>query len=763
MKKNWIRRIGISDDALWTRRIDDVAETILHADGKCVFLIGAGCSVSAGIPLASQLIEQVKHKFPRAYEYAQDKKNYNKVMSTLTPNQRTDLLNQYIKSAKVNWAHLALAQLFHENKIDRILTVNFDPLIVRACAMAGSYPAIYDLAIASKFKSNRIAEKSVFYLNGQHTGFITLNADGELESHRTRLKQIVEDTGFKRTWVIIGYSGEADPLLDVLAENESFDGGLYWVGFEERPSETLLKKLFSRREKQAYWVGKQDSDQFLKELAQNLNCFPPTLLTHPFDHVAHIVSDINFQTGGHTGGVLEGLLSKQIEHSRNSFFPIAIKNPQIEFFLSGKHKEIVNWYEKIKNPSEQLNEQEQENIAWAYLKCGDSLDDEAYEIQEQDPETAMSKSLEALEKYQIAVSLFPNSHIILYNYGLCLQGLADRLTLSNRQEALHRWRLAGSIFEKASEIKPNDLDTYIYWGYSLSSEANLTYLTSMLDAIKAWNSAAEKFKAALTISPQNYLTFYYWACSLIDEATAMSFSGNNDAFERWNLATEKCKQLLELSPNSYSSHVLYGNALSHKAKLLATIDTHKALEGWTEAKSNFNKSLLINPDGFEALTNLGDALANEAQYIFHQNTEKALELLNSACDMHERAHNYKKTESSVLLNWGEALIIKQRFSKNSNEKRELLLSAKDKLTSAHMMGNENALYDFSCISAIQGDVENCIYWLNKSLNAKCLPTFKHISNDPDLESVRLDQKFSDWIEQAFPANELAVQSNVNGK
>ena len=143
----------------WTRKIEDIAEALHHAGGQCVVLIGAGCSKSAGIPLAGELIREVEQKLPNAHKRVPeaDRRNYNKVMAALTTNQRRGLLDPHIDAARVNWAHLALAQLFATGKVDRVLTVNFDPLLVRACAMAGFFPAIYDLATTERFREAHIA------------------------------------------------------------------------------------------------------------------------------------------------------------------------------------------------------------------------------------------------------------------------------------------------------------------------------------------------------------------------------------------------------------------------------------------------------------------------------------------------------------------------------------------------------------------------------------------------------------------------------
>ena len=57
-----------------------------------------------------------------------------------------DLIAREVDAAKINWGHVAIAQLMASGYVDRVLTTNFDPLVVRACALSGIYPAVYDFA-----------------------------------------------------------------------------------------------------------------------------------------------------------------------------------------------------------------------------------------------------------------------------------------------------------------------------------------------------------------------------------------------------------------------------------------------------------------------------------------------------------------------------------------------------------------------------------------------------------------------------------------
>lgn len=128
----------------------DIVEAIENAaDGrKCGLLIGAGCSVSSGIPLADGFVKRIEQDFRASYRKA-EKKDYPHCMAKLRPGNRRDLVEKYIDKAKINWAHMCIAQLVKKGYVDRILTTNFDPLAVKACAMLNVYPAVYDFAAIS--------------------------------------------------------------------------------------------------------------------------------------------------------------------------------------------------------------------------------------------------------------------------------------------------------------------------------------------------------------------------------------------------------------------------------------------------------------------------------------------------------------------------------------------------------------------------------------------------------------------------------------
>lgn len=195
------------------RKIEDLVETLRNGvdRGKqCTLLIGAGCSVQAGIPTAAGFVELIEKRYPSAFARATEK-TYPHCMAELPPSARRDLIAEFVDPAKINWAHLAIAQLMKAGYVDRVLTVNFDPLVVQACALVGEFPAVYDFAASQLFKPAEIPDKAVFHLHGQRSGFRLLHTKQEVKSYSESLSPVFEDAGRGRTWLVAGYSGTTTP------------------------------------------------------------------------------------------------------------------------------------------------------------------------------------------------------------------------------------------------------------------------------------------------------------------------------------------------------------------------------------------------------------------------------------------------------------------------------------------------------------------------------------------------------------------------
>ena len=175
----------------------------------------------AGIPAAGGIVEYVEHNYGRKFARA-TQPTYPDVMAELHERERRDVIGHFVDSddLRVNWAHLCIGLLVHEGFVDRVLTTNFDPLVVRACAMLDDFPPVYDFGTSQLFQPANTPDKAVFYLHGQRSGFRMLHTVAECADHAKRLAPLIHETVQGRTVIVVGYSGANDPVFDLLAETD---------------------------------------------------------------------------------------------------------------------------------------------------------------------------------------------------------------------------------------------------------------------------------------------------------------------------------------------------------------------------------------------------------------------------------------------------------------------------------------------------------------------------------------------------------------
>ena len=112
-----------------------------------------------------------------------------------------------------------------------------------------------------------------------------MHTKAEVDKQSGFLAPVFEDAGRGRMWLVVGYSGDNDPVFDHLSRVERFDNGLYWVGYKDHePGQDLRNKLLLPG-KDAYYVPGFDADDFFVTLTRRLKIFPPDLVEKPFTHL----------------------------------------------------------------------------------------------------------------------------------------------------------------------------------------------------------------------------------------------------------------------------------------------------------------------------------------------------------------------------------------------------------------------------------------------------------------------------------------------
>ncbi|RFS33951.1 MULTISPECIES: SIR2 family protein [Acinetobacter] len=299
-------------------------------DGGAILLVGAGISVSAGIPPAQKLMKIAIDNFPNYFTEEVKRQSienlsilqYNDIMSKLSPAHRKEIFQWHIQGnearsipkAKLNFAHLTIAELLKQGYIKRILTTNFDPLLINACYMVGMYPlpAIYDLGSVDQINPELFDDPCIIYLNGQHAGQVQRNTSSQLNIHDPILQKVVVSTGCKSPWIVAGYSGENDPLMDALNELRPFNNWLYWLEYKEQ----VLQKeshQFLENDEECKVIYGCDADSIFLQINKDIEC-PLSFIEDPSERLQLYIDEIKFNTHQQLGNFYQEFIHDCKKH-----------------------------------------------------------------------------------------------------------------------------------------------------------------------------------------------------------------------------------------------------------------------------------------------------------------------------------------------------------------------------------------------------------------------------------------------------------------
>jgi len=254
-------------------------------------LIGAGCSKTAGIPLASEMVDDIwgEEKYAKRLIELQDdkKRSYPAVVGRLSRTEYLKLFRHSLDAAKVNLAHLCIAELLAKKVVNRILTTNFDSLLVQACAIAGVQPAIYDCVAVPDLEPVLDDEQpALYYLHGQSYGLRMVNTDWELKEHSSPVREVIYQSILKQTVIVVGCSAAPDGVLQHLTQVHT-TGHIIWVPHTE--SDALEAVAAFDKTSGTRWVLENyDADDFFHELLRALNLDRPRI-TYDLDGFARQV------------------------------------------------------------------------------------------------------------------------------------------------------------------------------------------------------------------------------------------------------------------------------------------------------------------------------------------------------------------------------------------------------------------------------------------------------------------------------------------
>ena len=583
------------------RSMEDIVDSLRNPPlrGRCCsLLIGAGCSVEGGIPTAAGFVGIIEQRYPQAYWRASEK-TYPQCMAELTLGERRDLVAEYVDKAKINLAHIGIACLMKHGYVDHVLTTNFDPLVMRACALLGELPAVYDFAASQFLGLANVPDKAVFHLHGQRTGLVLMNTKAECERHSRRLGPLFQDAGQGRAWIVVGYSGENDPVFDHLAKVDRFDNGLFWVGYKDSgPAPHLCEKLLVEG-KDAFFTDGWDADSFFVTLTQKLGIFPPSLTQDPFTHLDgtfEMLAPFRLPVES-TDAPQEELTAsprKWIQRAIADFEPgVRTVVGALGMLMAGDYEGVFGLAKEHRGP---LPPELAHALAWSYIAQGNALSDHA---KAQTAEEADKLYKLAGESYAAALAIKPDKHEALNNWGVAL---SDQAKTRTGEEADRLYRLAGEKYAAALAIKPDKHEALYNWGVALSAQAT-TKTKKLADWL--YRVAGEK-NAALAIKPGKHEALNNWGVALSDRAKTKL---GEEVDNLYRLAGEKYAAALAIKPDEHEALNNWALALLGQAKIKTGEDARHCLG---DAREKLMRAEEIKPGaGAYNLACLGSFMRNE--------------------------------------------------------------------------------------------------------------------------------------------------------
>jgi tetratricopeptide (TPR) repeat protein len=508
-----IKLANLKDIAVRIKRQKDTQGT-----GTVVF-IGAGCSVSAGIPTCLEMLEVMEKDFNDLLADCQNK-DYASYMNNLTPSERKIFLDNYIKNAKLNISHVFLASLVKNGYVDCIVTTNFDNLALKALTTLNEFPAVYDLASSSNYISGMLNFPAVVYLHGQHTGMWQMNTGDEMDSVKKSIAEAFNEILANRTLIVVGYGGN-DPVLDVLASIPRFNHNAYWISYKDKGLPAKAQDIWSKdSKKNILHLPGYDSDKFFFDLHNELSIESPDLFTKPFQHLIEtyelVSKDLKMDgepydlTGEARNKIIEA--EKYLQNIANSTATEnndeTLKARVIDSWLSWKKNDPDNIYDEVMKSSDN---DVKIQLSKAYTLKGNSF------VNQKDYNSARIS-------YEKGISLNPNSDVAHMNLASSLAYIAE---LKSDEKA---YTEVFSNYKKAEALNPGNNDIYNNWGSAILG------LAEHSKDEKLYLEALEKYKKAIELNPKDISAHDNMVTALLKYASL--FKGNKKT-EILNEANQK--------------------------------------------------------------------------------------------------------------------------------------------------------------------------------------------------------------------------------
>ncbi len=273
--------------------------------------LGAGASVTSGVPTARALMErwrrsafaassrmQTYDEWVKEQDWYGVDDEYSRLFELVfdQPSQRRAVIENAVSDARPSWAYAYLVSLLEQRLFNVVFTTNFDDLLNEACyRYSGLRPLVcaHDSAVSS-IRLTSIRPK-VIKLHGDFLYDSIKNTSSELQSLEGNMREKFMEFAREYGMVVVGYSGgdkSIMDLLDVLVRSDNFfRHGIYWCVRKGATPGPRLRQLL--RNDRVFWVEIEGADELFCTLAHGVGSGLPSGVTAPhqaaLSNISHLL------------------------------------------------------------------------------------------------------------------------------------------------------------------------------------------------------------------------------------------------------------------------------------------------------------------------------------------------------------------------------------------------------------------------------------------------------------------------------------------
>src|SRR6185295_7562558 len=255
------------------RSVQDVVDSLKIARGRprddewggVTFLVGAGCSRGAGIPLADaiarELVVDLAHSLSDTQTFAEAdaalqwlKANGKLAQDLPWPRVYGQIFEDYYKDAPtqqrilarfvdaatgINWAHACLGELVRAHLVNTVVTTNFDQLVLDGMIRSDILPTIADGIRALDRIEGQPGYPQLIHIHGSRRTYQLRNsvtATTDYAASHPVVRAISELLRSTPALVVVGYAGAEEGIMAALldaARNASPCPPIYWILYSD--------------------------------------------------------------------------------------------------------------------------------------------------------------------------------------------------------------------------------------------------------------------------------------------------------------------------------------------------------------------------------------------------------------------------------------------------------------------------------------------------------------------------------------------------